>query len=169
MLPGCIVLFRTPSARQLLLCTANCAWGFFLFSFQVHEKSVLLPLVPSTLLLYGPFDRSWIGFINIVAAHSLWPLLKKDGLYVQYFVFTAFWIWAGQFWHLREGSSLWQRFSRTIQICTYILIGALHAAEPFVRIQGKPDLMVVLNVLLCAPAFGLFYLLTLAELLGFKA
>ncbi|KAK9807380.1 hypothetical protein WJX73_009447 [Symbiochloris irregularis] len=39
-----------PSPRGLLLCMANSAFAFFLFSFQVHEKSILLPLLPITLL-----------------------------------------------------------------------------------------------------------------------
>lgn len=31
----------------------NSSMAFFLFSFQVHEKSILLPLMPLTLLMSG--------------------------------------------------------------------------------------------------------------------
>ncbi|PPQ91702.1 hypothetical protein CVT25_012915 [Psilocybe cyanescens] len=45
--------------------------SFFLFSFQVHEKTILLPLMPVTLLLSGaPIDSavySWGALINNVA------------------------------------------------------------------------------------------------------
>lgn len=165
ILPGCYILFRNPSTRNLTLCSANCAWGFFLFSFQVHEKSVLLPLIPSSLLLVSEKNgRSWIGYVNIVAAFSLWPLLQKDGLQLQYFVYTGFWIWLSGAWRLHPGTSLFSRLSQLIQAGTYAAIFALHVSEPYVRVEGKPDLPVVLNSLLCAPAFGFFYLWTLCQL-----
>ncbi len=42
-----------PSVMQtvLLLALLNSSMSFFLFSFQVHEKTILLPLLPLTLLL----------------------------------------------------------------------------------------------------------------------
>ena len=43
----------------LLLALLNSAMSFFLFSFQVHEKTILLPLLPLTLLLsVAPHDSS---------------------------------------------------------------------------------------------------------------
>ncbi|GAA5975083.1 hypothetical protein JCM21900_002433 [Sporobolomyces salmonicolor] len=47
--------------------------SFFLFSFQVHEKSILLPLMPLTLLMggreagYGRMDWEWGVLVNNVA------------------------------------------------------------------------------------------------------
>lgn len=47
--------------------------GFFLFSFQVHEKSILLPLMPLTLLMggreagFGRMDWEWSVLLNNVA------------------------------------------------------------------------------------------------------
>jgi alpha-1,3-glucosyltransferase len=44
---------EVPSVMQtvLLLALLNSSMSFFLFSFQVHEKTILLPLLPLTLLL----------------------------------------------------------------------------------------------------------------------
>lgn len=43
----------------LLLALLNSSMSFFLFSFQVHEKTILLPLLPMTLLLStAPHDSS---------------------------------------------------------------------------------------------------------------
>lgn len=168
VLPACVTVFRKPDARNLLLSTTNCAWGFFLFSFQVHEKSVLLPLVPSSLLLLGVTDPSWISYINIVAGFSLWPLCKKDGLQLQYLVYNTFWIWFAGFWRITRATSITRRIFQLVQIGTYLAILILHTTENLIEIEDKPDLSVVLNVLLCAPCFGFFYLLTLAELLGFR-
>lgn len=166
IIPSSVLLFFSPTSRNLLLGSASCAWGFFLFSFQVHEKSVLLPLMPSTMLLFGPTKyRSWIGYINIVATFSMWPLLKKDGLCLQYFLLTGLWIWLGSFWHSSSGSNSVTRLSQVVHLCTYLSIFLLHFAETFVEIPGKPDLFTVLNVLLCAPAFGLFYLWTIYNMI----
>lgn len=49
------------------------AMAFFLLSFQVHEKSILLPLMPLTLLMgarevgYGRMDWEWGVLVNNVA------------------------------------------------------------------------------------------------------
>ena len=49
---------------------------------QVHEKSVLLPLLPLTLLAA---DSPWlVTWINLAAVVGMFPLLKKDGLAVAY-------------------------------------------------------------------------------------
>ena len=50
------------------------AMAFFLFSFQVHEKGILLPLMPLTLLLAGRQpglagqDFEWSVFLNNVGS-----------------------------------------------------------------------------------------------------
>jgi alpha-1,3-glucosyltransferase len=42
---------RRPSKEGFVWCMANSAWAFFLFSFQAHEKSILLPLLPVAMLV----------------------------------------------------------------------------------------------------------------------
>jgi alpha-1,3-glucosyltransferase len=52
---------EVPSVMRtvLLLALLNGSMSFFLFSFQVHEKTILLPLLPLTLLLStAPHDSS---------------------------------------------------------------------------------------------------------------
>ncbi len=84
------------------LLSVSCA--FFLFGFQTHEKSILLPLLPATLLLgakgdtYGgqttsAKDWQWGVWFNNIATFSLFPLLKKDGQALQYAVLTVGWNW----------------------------------------------------------------------------
>ncbi|XP_021111276.1 dolichyl pyrophosphate Man9GlcNAc2 alpha-1,3-glucosyltransferase isoform X6 [Heterocephalus glaber] len=41
-LPACVKLTLRPSPRGFRLTLVSCALSFFLFSFQVHEKSILL-------------------------------------------------------------------------------------------------------------------------------
>ena len=52
-----------PPSPLLRTCLAlvNCSLAFFLFSFQVHEKSILLPLVPASFLIRE--DPWWVHHI----------------------------------------------------------------------------------------------------------
>ena len=45
LLPSLYTLFRRPSNRNFRLCLAISSLSFFLLSFQVHEKSILLVAV----------------------------------------------------------------------------------------------------------------------------
>jgi alpha-1,3/alpha-1,6-mannosyltransferase len=82
MLPSTVLLARRPNATNLMAASVCCALSFFLFSYQVHEKSILLPLLPAGLLFgHSPFATSW--FIT-VGAFSMYPLLEKDGLTLAY-------------------------------------------------------------------------------------
>lgn len=42
---------RGPTLSLLPFALYSCAMSFFMFSVQVHEKSILLPLMPITLIL----------------------------------------------------------------------------------------------------------------------
>lgn len=82
LLPGSYLLARRPSATNLLYASVCSGLSFFLWSFQVHEKSILLPLLPATLLLgREPLAATWF---TTVAAFSMFPLLEKDGLTIAY-------------------------------------------------------------------------------------
>ena len=102
-----------PSVMQtvLLLGLLNSSMSFFLFSFQVHEKTILVPLLPLTLLLsIAPSDSATfklgvlannVGVFRFVSTYwelgvilktcSMWPLLRKDGLATQYIALTLLW------------------------------------------------------------------------------
>ena len=62
---------QTPFLPLLPYALLNSSMSFFLFSFQVHEKTILLPLLPVTLLLSGaPVDSSlysWGVLVNNTA------------------------------------------------------------------------------------------------------
>ncbi|KAL7342823.1 glucosyltransferase [Rhodotorula toruloides] len=137
------------------------AMSFFLFSFQVHEKSILLPLMPLTLLMggrevgYGRLDWEWGVLVNNVAVFSMWPLLKRDGLAVQYLALTGVWNWAVGYNPLAMRAS----FVKYLSLLTYALIFLLHAVESLASPPAHlPDLFPVLNLTLSAGVFGLAWL-----------
>ncbi|KFB52450.1 hypothetical protein ZHAS_00020709 [Anopheles sinensis] len=85
---GLYLLFqKTPNMRSFLYSLAVTALGFFLFSFQVHEKSILLAALPVVLLLpLEPLASYW--FLQ-VSTFSMLPLLHKDGLIGAYLGLTS--------------------------------------------------------------------------------
>lgn len=62
---------RTPFLPLLPYALLTSSMSFFLFSFQVHEKTILLPLLPLTLLFSGAAVDSavysWGALVNNVA------------------------------------------------------------------------------------------------------
>ncbi|NXC28540.1 ALG6 glucosyltransferase, partial [Campylorhamphus procurvoides] len=82
LLPACIKLTVQPSLRGFKFALVSCALSFFLFSFQVHEKSILLVAVPVCLIINEiPFMATWF---LLVSTFSMLPLLLKDGLLLPY-------------------------------------------------------------------------------------
>lgn len=82
IMPSVLHQIQHPSKEGFVWCLTNCAFGFFLFSFQVHEKSALLFLTPALLLTeIAPDFSTWLP---IVVSFSMWPLLRKDNLLVAY-------------------------------------------------------------------------------------
>lgn len=83
-LPAGIHLLFRPSLRSFRYALANTSLVFFLTSFQVHEKTILVPALPILLLCREhPMAINW--FITI-STFSLQPLLLKDGQLIPYFV-----------------------------------------------------------------------------------
>jgi len=76
---------RKQQTTDLLMTMGQCGLVFFLFSFQVHEKSILLPLLPfSALFVQAPL---LVTTGSIVANATMFYLLRKDGLTIIYVVF----------------------------------------------------------------------------------
>ncbi|KAI9509204.1 glycosyltransferase family 57 protein [Russula earlei] len=140
----------------LLLALLNSSMSFFLFSFQVHEKTILLPLLPLTLLLStAPHDSPTfkVGVLtNNVGIFSMWPLLRKDGLGTQYVALSLLWnrlIGHGPYVSLRKAT-----FLDAFTWAAYLGCALLHLLEFACGPPARyPDLFPVLNVLLCTPVF----------------
>jgi alpha-1,3-glucosyltransferase len=134
--------------------------SFFLFSFQVHEKTILLPLLPMTLLLSGSSPESsvfaWGVLANNVGVFSMWPLLKRDGLAVQYVATLVLWNRLIGYNPLRLQKN---SVVRPLSIAVYAACAILHTLELIVQPPRRyPDLFPVLNVLISTPVFVLVWL-----------
>ncbi|TYZ65358.1 hypothetical protein PybrP1_012682 [[Pythium] brassicae (nom. inval.)] len=125
------LLRRQPTRLRFLLALANSSLSFFLFSFQVHEKTILIPLLPLSLLFaYNSLLAGWFSFI---ATFSMFFLLKKDELMLQYAVLQALLLSVGVLPFLANKS--------------YLHVAGV-AAPPGYRADGSPHVLFRACVLL---------------------
>lgn len=169
--PPCLLIFWKNLRRQshdpdLVICGFSAtAWAFYLFLFQVHEKTVLVPLVPTLFLLLSN-DRNNIAqvqWVNNISTFSLFPLLKKDGLLLQYCVmfFMINWL-MGAFSLSKKSNMLWPvdgAVNRLVILVSYAFIPIFHIVEQCVSPPAQyPDLWVIANTTISFGCFGYFYL-----------
>ena len=147
LLPACVGGWRwarsrrAPTAGLLWLLTAS-ALSFFLASYQVHEKSILLPALPATLLLAdAPAFSVWFA---VAATFSMHPLLFKDGLAVPYCLM--------QFAYL---AVMWPALHRRWLLkLTLLPMAVLHVAAVVIPPpQALPDLHNLATAAYCAVLF----------------
>ncbi|XP_059616730.1 dolichyl pyrophosphate Man9GlcNAc2 alpha-1,3-glucosyltransferase [Phlebotomus argentipes] len=103
VLPSCIHPFFSPTKRNFLLSLINSSLGFFLFSFQVHEKSILLVTVP--VILTFPLDPIVCFWFLNIATFSMMPLLQKDGLYTAFLGLQGIFLLSIRLYHLLGSKS----------------------------------------------------------------
>lgn len=170
--PPCLAIFwksiRSPKRNPDLVIYGFSAvsWAFYLFLFQVHEKTVLVPLVPTLFLLLST-DRSAIAhvqWINNVSIFSLFPLLKKDGLQLQYWAMLLMINWLmGGFSLSRKSNMLWPLgasfLNKMVILVSYMAIPIYHLVEHNVAPPSRyPDLWVIGNTTFSFACFSWFYL-----------
>lgn len=97
ILPSSIKLLIKPNLWQFKLALVNSSLAFFLFSFQVHEKSILLPALPVCLLMNElPLMAIWF---LAASTFSMLPLLLKDGLLLPYAVTSLAFVYLSVYLH----------------------------------------------------------------------
>jgi alpha-1,3-glucosyltransferase len=169
-----------PRKSLLPYALASSAWGFFLFSFQVHEKSVLLPLLPMTLLLGSKNGlskeyRAWIGWANILGVWTMYPLLRQDELKTPYVIVPLLWMFlmglppfsvSAYYDHADQNEPGKPRHPDDLHTMTkilhfqyYVVMAFWHLLAAFAEPPtDKPDLWVVVNACVGAVGFGICYL-----------
>ncbi|KAH7667423.1 Dolichyl-P-Glc:Man(9)GlcNAc(2)-PP-dolichol alpha-1,3-glucosyltransferase protein [Dioscorea alata] len=86
-IPSLIHQIKSPSDHGFLYAMLNSSFSFYLFSYQVHEKSILLPLLPASLLAQQ--EPLFFGWLMYYALLSMYPLLCRDKLILQYMATLA--------------------------------------------------------------------------------
>jgi alpha-1,3-glucosyltransferase len=145
--PFSIAVAMRPSGQQFLLSTCGSALSAYLLSYQVHEKQILIPLVPLALLA----DQFLLPalWLSLTAAFSLYALLAREHLVVAYvallvihLVVVDYFFNLGQ---VVQQARLQNPRPFAIAVSSVAVAGVLHVAyacgPTFV---SKPDLYVVL-------------------------
>ena len=74
---------------------------------QVHEKAILLPLLPVAMLVLREYTAGWL--LGLFGVFSMFPLLQRDGLTLPYLVlllsFVLLPVWGGV--HSKSVSRRW--------------------------------------------------------------
>lgn len=90
IIPALVLLWRAVAtarrrgqpapAAAIFLALLNVSLAFFLASFQVHEKSILMPALAAACV--GGLGASPLlaHTVSAMSVWSMWPLLAKDGL-----------------------------------------------------------------------------------------
>ena len=165
LIPMGYVLMRFPTRIRFSIALIPCSLSFFMFSFQVHEKSILFVLLP-VVLLFGcsEFLNIIIAWFVLIANLSLLPLLEKDGLIMPYYIFQiAFLLIVLNY--LQTSNKLLHYLFR-LSILLSILIHVYWHFGP--TISRYPDIKQLLVATFAALHFGLFYLASLAMLFNIQ-
>jgi alpha-1,3-glucosyltransferase len=189
MMPSCVAMLRLgmqttvvkPQPHNnnnhwspLLWATTSCSLSFFLASFQVHEKSILLALAPCTFLLWE--DAIFVEWFSIVCVWTLWPLLQVDRLHVAYgciLIIFACLLWVrriivmGKDEDARRGVFSPGRVLRFVPPLSYLGMMGLHVTERVVDVPFHlPDLFELLWSVAGCGMFGIAWLVTCWKLLS---
>lgn len=79
ILPAVWHVWKHPrSSRAFIQCVILCAFGSFMFGWHVHEKAILLVIVPLICLATtNDLDANLFTFLSIVGYYSMLPLIFK--------------------------------------------------------------------------------------------
>lgn len=122
VLPSCADLFLRPNVKKFVPALINTSLGFFLFSFQVHEKAILLCAIP--VLLYLPQDPFACFWFLHISSFSMLPLLEKDGLLLAYISLNGIFITVAQvcynncFKNIKSDSTIYAYYRGVVSIVT---------------------------------------------------
>lgn len=150
------LLLRKSTSTNFLLSLVNSSLAFFLFSYHVHEKSILLVVLPVTLLLpYYPFICNW--FIHL-ATFSLLPLMSEEGNIIPTAAVTVlFYQMSHNILAKNDTIPTWLITIRTISYTTCVIY--LFISTTIAPPANKPHLFPVINTLLSSAHFVFFLLI----------
>ncbi|KAJ4425047.1 glycosyl transferase [Gnomoniopsis sp. IMI 355080] len=93
MFPPLVKLFANATWDNFVGAVTLCAYSSFLFGYHVHEKAILLVIIPFSLIALK--DRRYFGAFRplAVAGHvSLFPLLFTPAEFPIKTIYTIFWL-----------------------------------------------------------------------------
>lgn len=117
-LPSVIATIMLANQKTFKLCLFNVSMCFFFFSFHVHEKTILIPLLALGLSIRY-FGEYYLDFVTY-ASMTMFYLFRYDLMDFQYFVSTVFFFYFChrmlKFLHeVRFLKNFWKRKNEVVQ------------------------------------------------------
>ncbi|XP_059477309.1 probable dolichyl pyrophosphate Man9GlcNAc2 alpha-1,3-glucosyltransferase isoform X1 [Neocloeon triangulifer] len=151
VLPSNLKLLRKPNTKNLVLSLFISSLGFFLFSYHVHEKSILLPAMAAMLMLpHHPIMATWF---LATSTYSLLPLMVKDDLVLPWLSLLSLFLAIGAQMMPPLNSGLLKWALRASLGASVILVVAQALVTAPVR---YPHLFPQLNSIFCCGHFLVF-------------
>ncbi|XP_014259676.1 dolichyl pyrophosphate Man9GlcNAc2 alpha-1,3-glucosyltransferase [Cimex lectularius] len=155
-IPSCIDVFKTPIKDKYILATINTSLAFFIFSYQVHEKTILLVALP--VMLYfnkQPLHCFWLLNISTL---SMLPLFLKDKLLIPFLALNLlFLISVYAICHTKDITWLKRKVINNIFVFS-LIVGFVLALIPVLCSPPRkyPDLFSLLISVYCGLHFMYF-------------
>jgi alpha-1,3-glucosyltransferase len=143
------LLTAKPSGDRFIYALSYCSMAFFMFSYHVHEKNILLPQI--AILLLTKLSPVFVFWFSTVALLSLYQLVEKDRMKIPFMILATFWLFLSKR-ALRETriGFTW----KLLIVPSIVGLYLLPALQTFVNNpQRYPHLFHVLNILACAGSF----------------
>lgn len=78
------------NAKLAQLTHTGVTGNYVVLTVQVHEKSIMLALLPASLLAFE--DPALAGWLPVWGTLGMFPLLRKDGLEIAYIACLLLWL-----------------------------------------------------------------------------
>jgi alpha-1,3-glucosyltransferase len=108
MLPCLLSTWRRPLPGKFARAAMSATFTAYMFGYHVHEKAILMPLIPLALLAAGGTDKEApkeFAFLSIIGSYSLFPLLIRKEEYgikillvVVYLLVALPWLQDPEYW-----------------------------------------------------------------------
>lgn len=173
-LPSVIMIFKAPNRKTFIMATFNCSMSFFLCSYMVHEKSILLPLLPFALMFFT--YKHFYTSTMMMALFSNFFLLRRDGCTIPYYaimILVGFISYTYEEHYINTFNTgigknvgpagkligLIQSMHKMIRVGSVLFIVVFHLLEYFIIPPKKlPDLFLVINVNISFILFGFVWI-----------
>ena len=93
LLLGCIIpifaIFKSKKITKKIImqCFFIISLAFYLFSFHVHEKTIIVPFL--AFLLNLPYMKNILPSFTLIGMFSLFPLLKRENQIIPYYLINV--------------------------------------------------------------------------------
>ncbi|KAI1306506.1 Dolichyl pyrophosphate Man9GlcNAc2 alpha-1,3-glucosyltransferase [Halotydeus destructor] len=158
--PSGLQLLRSPSLRNFKYSLIVSSLCFFLFSYQVHEKTILIPAISALLVINH--DPLYVLWFLLVSTFSMQPLMEKDGLVLPYVALSGLFLL--MFFSVYGDPGLTQvknNFNRKLQALLFIssllgYMGLFLASQVIKSPKRYPDLYAIAFAVYSCGHFVLF-------------